>query len=286
MAHGLPSATHHDTRYLRPAVKLEGKLVLVTGASSGIGAEMCRALAEQGTRLVLVARGREKLEAVAAEVRERGGEAIVRPADLASLHDVESLAADVLEGRGAPDVLINNAGAGRWRAIDENEPGEAVDQMSLPYLAAFELTRELVPRMIARRSGQIVNVTSAAAFFHFPGANGYANARWAMRAFTENLREDLRGTGVGVTLICPAEVDSPYFDHNPGSRERIPRIGRVVGAMTPEQVARGTVRAIERERRVVYMPWRLTPFIWYARHFPRSTRWMVARTGWKRPEGH
>lgn len=266
-------------------MKLDGKLVLVTGASSGIGAEIARVLAERGARLVLVARGRQKLEAVAAEVRERGGEAIVRPADLASLEDVERLAADVLEERGAPDVLVNNAGAGRFRAIDENEPGEALRQMSLPYLAAFELTRALVPRMIARGSGHIVNMTSGAAFFHFPGANGYATARWAMRAFTEHLREDLRATGVGVTLVCPAEVDSPYFEHNPGSRERIPRVGRVIGKLTQGDVARGAARAIERERRVVYLPWRLAPFVWYARHFPRSTRALTRRTGWQRDAG-
>jgi short-subunit dehydrogenase len=137
--------------------------------------------------------------------------------------------------------------------------------------------------MIARGSGQIANMTSGAALLSIPGANGYATARWAMRAFSGNLHEDLRGTGVGVTLICPAEVDSPYFDNNPGSHERVPRIGRVLGTLKPERVAAEAVRAIERERRVAYIPRRLGAFAFSARHFPRSTQALVTRTGWRRP---
>ncbi len=155
--------------------------------------------------------------------------------------------------------------------------------MALPYLAAFELTRALAPAMIERGSGQIVNMTSAAAYFYFPGANGYGTARHAMRAFSEHLREDLRGTGVGVTLIVPAEVDSPYFDHNPGSRERVPGIGRVLGLLNPEQVAERALRGAERGRRVVHIPRRLAAFEFSARHFPRTTRALVTRTGWRRP---
>ena len=265
-------------------MQLQDKLVLVTGASSGIGAEIARAIARRGARLALVARGREPLEALARELAADGPEPIVRPTDLAAPDEVETLASELLDGPGPPDVLVNNAGAGRWRAIDENEPGEAQRQMDLPYLAAFELTRALVPAMIERGSGRVVNMTSAAAYFYFPGANGYANARWAMRAFGEHLHEDLRGTGVGSTLVIPAEVDSPYFDHNPGSRERVPRAGRLIGTLTPEQVGVKVARGVERERRRVIIPWRLRPMIWSSRHFPRSTRALVTRTGWRRPD--
>jgi short-subunit dehydrogenase len=263
-------------------VDLKDRLVLVTGASSGIGAEIARAMAERGARLVLVARGRERLAELATELRAVAPDPIVRPADLASLEEIETLAAELLEGPGAPDVLVNNAGAGRWRAVDENEPGEAQRQMDLPYLAAFELTRALAPAMIERGSGRIVNMTSAAAYFHFPGAAGYGSARWAMRAFSGHLREDLRGTGVGVTLVVPAEVESPYFDNNPGSRERVPGVGRVVGKVSAERVAERVRRAVERGRGSVFTPWRLRPMILLARHFPRSNQALVTRTGWKR----
>lgn len=264
-------------------MELRGRVVLVTGASSGIGAELARAAASRGAGLVLVARGREKLESLATELRAEGTEVEVRPADLADLGQVEALASSLIEAGRVPDVIVNNAGAGRWRAADENEPGEAGRQMALPYLAAFELTRALLPAMIDRGSGQIANMTSAAAYFYFPGANGYGSARHAMRAFSEHLREDLRGTGIAVTLIVPAEVDSPYFDNNPGSHERVPRIGRALGTASPEAVAARAVAGIERGRRVVHIPRRLAAFEFSARHFPRTTRALVTRTGWRRP---
>lgn len=264
-------------------MELAGRVMLVTGASSGIGAEIARAGARRGAGLVLVARGREGLESLAAELRAKGSDVAVRAADLADPAEAGAVAAELIAAGRVPDVLVNNAGAGRWRAVDENEPGESVRQIAVPYLAAFELTRGLVGAMIERGSGHVANMTSAAAYFFFPGANGYGNARWAVRAFDGHLRQDLRGTGVGTTLIVPAEVDSPYFEHNPGSRERVPRIGRVLGRLEPEGVAEAAVRAIERGRRVVHIPRRLAAFEFTARHFPRTTQALVTRTGWRRP---
>ena len=113
----------------------------MTGASSGIGAAIAREFASRRARVTLVARSRERLERLAAEIGAAGGTAGVEPADLASIDDIEALAGRVLAATGAPDVLVNNAGAGRWRAIDETAPGEAAQMMALPYLAAFELTR-------------------------------------------------------------------------------------------------------------------------------------------------
>ncbi|MSO42132.1 MAG: SDR family NAD(P)-dependent oxidoreductase, partial [Solirubrobacterales bacterium] len=205
-----------------------------------------------------------------------------RPTDLGDPEQVAALGSALLDQMGPPDVVINNAGAGRWRAVDENEPGEALQQIALPYLAAFELTRVLLPAMIARGSGRIVNMTSAAALFAFPGAAGYGTARWAMLGFNEHLREDLRETGVGVTLVCPAEVDSPYFDNNPGSRERVPKAGVLFGTATPAHVAHRLRRGVERDRRRVWVPRRLGAMAVLTRHFPRSGQLLVSRTGWRR----
>lgn len=262
-------------------MKLQGANVLVTGASSGIGAAIAREVAARGAHVTLVARRREALESLAGEIAAAGGRAGVEPADLSSLDDVEALAGRVLAGGGAPDVLVNNAGAGRWLAVDETPRGEAAQMMTLPYLAAFELTRALAPAMIERGRGRVVCMTSLAGYTHIPGATGYAVARWAMRAFAGQLREDLRGTGVGVTLIAPSEVDSPYFDNNPGSRERIPRaVALFGGAVTPEDVARATADAIERDRDEVVVP-RLAAI--FVRVTPKSVfDWLVRRTGWKR----
>ncbi len=259
---------------------IAGKIALVTGASSGIGVEIAKALGARGARVLLVARGREGLERGAAAIGAAGGEAYAIPGDLSDGADVARLAAAVLADHGVPDILVNNAGAGRWRAIDETEPGEVQAATALPYLAAFELTRELVGPMIERGSGHVLNMTSAAAFLTIPGANAYGVARWAMRAFSYQLSEDLHGTGVGVSLLVPTEVDSPYFDNNPGSRERIPKVGRLIGTLNESEVAAAAVKAIERERRELIVPWRGWLLI-KATPAPLM-RFLVRRTGWKR----
>jgi short-subunit dehydrogenase len=262
-------------------MRVEDSNVLVTGASSGIGAAIAREMAARGARVTLVARGREALERLAEEIGSAGGEARVEAADLSSVDEVDALAGRVLADTGAPDVLVNNAGVGRWLAVDETPPGEATQMIALPYLAAFELTRALAPSMIERGGGRVVCMTSVAAWIHIPGATGYSVARWAMRAFASQLREDLRGTGVGVTLIAPAEVASPYFEHNPGSRERIPRVGVWLGGpTTPEVVARATADAVERDRDEVIVPRRASIVI---RMTPKPVMdWLVRRTGWRR----
>ncbi len=138
----------------------------MTGASSGIGAAIARELASRDARLTLVARSRERLERVALEIEATGGTARVEPADLSSIDEIEALTGRVLAASGVPDVLVNNAGAGRWRAIDETAPGEAAQMMALPYLAAFELTRAFGTAMIAKRGGRVVCMTSVAGYTH------------------------------------------------------------------------------------------------------------------------
>lgn len=249
---------------------------MVTGASSGIGAALARELAGRGALLTLVARDRVRLEAVAAELP---GAAVV-VADLASVEECARAALEIL-GDGIPDVVIHNAGAGRWLAVDETPPGGAAAMMAVPYQAAFELTRALVPAMVSRGSGQLVYMTSVSAFMHVPGSAGYSAARWAVRALAGLVRADLRGTGVEVTLLAPAEVDSPYFEHNPGSRERIPRAARVMGRpSSTSSMARQCADAVEAGRRTVILPRRAALVV--RNTPPEVLDWLTARTGWRR----
>jgi NADP-dependent 3-hydroxy acid dehydrogenase YdfG len=261
-------------------MRVSGATVVVTGASSGIGAATAVAFARAGARaLVLLARTRPALEEVAARVGAAGARAVVLPVDLRDAAAVDRAARDAIGALGAPDVLVNNAGAGRWLFAEETSAEELRQMMDVPFAAAFHATRAFLPGMLARRSGRIVNVNSPASFVPWPGATGYAAARWALRGLSEALRADLGGTGVGVTLFTAGQVDTPYFEHNPGTLERMPRIARLYRTLTPDEAARAIVRAVERDARNAAAPPLLAATLAVHRFFPGLVGWLVARTG-------
>ena len=263
----------------RPAFRL----AVVTGASSGIGAATARLLAREGARVVLMARTQSALEEVAAKIRAAGGEATAMAADLGDPEAATAACERIVRELGVPDLLVNNAGAGRWLFTEETPPGEAVAMMAAPYFAAFFATRAFLPGMLARRSGRIVNVNSAASKLIWPGAAGYASARWALRGFTEALRQDLAGSGVGVTHFVVGKVSSAYFAHNPGTAARIPTIARLIRTMTPDEAAAALVGAVLRDADEAVVPFMLRFFWMFGSLAPGLTAWLLRRTGARRP---
>ena len=263
-------------------MEIKGRLVLITGASSGIGAATAKAMAREGGRILHLARRRSSLEEVAAEIKKNGGEAWVYPVDLSDAKAVEQTAGAILSEVGVPDILINNAGAGRWLPIDETAPDEAVQMMASPYFGAFYVTRFFLPAMRKRGTGHIVNLTSPAGFVVWPGATAYSVARWAMRGLHESLRAELDGTAIKVTLIVPTAVASTYFANNPGGEERLPGIAKLYGMLTPEQVAEAIVRGVRREQREVIIPPLLSLTIRFHRYLPGLVRWALLKTAAKR----
>jgi short-subunit dehydrogenase len=161
------------------------------------------------------------------------------------------MAQEVRRRCGLPDVLTNNAGSGRWLSVVETTPQEARQMIELPYLAAFYVTRAFLPDMRARRSGSIVNVTSVASFLVWPNAAGYIAARQALKGFTDALRTEVEEAGISVSLVTLGPVESTYREHNPGSRERIPK---GIKAMTTEEAAGTIVAAIEQDKKRVTHP--------------------------------
>ena len=263
-------------------MKIESKIVVVSGASSGIGAAASELLAREGAHVVMLARTESKLREVGKRIEAAGGKADYIAVDLADPDAAMAAGQQLIEEFGVPDVLVNNAGAGRWLAVDETDPAEAVEMMGAPYFAAFFLTRAVLPAMLARNSGLIVNLNSPASRVTWPGATGYVAARWALRGFNEGLAGDLRGTGVRVSEYIPGEVTSDYWSNNPGTKERIPRIARMFPSLTPEQAAKGLSRAIRSERRLVVRPWSLLVMVWLNSLMPRLVRALMNGTGWKR----
>lgn len=261
-------------------MELKGKLVLITGASSGIGEATARAVARKGGRVILVARNKARLDELAGAISAQGGEAVSYPADLSDPTVVSDLVKRILTETGTPDVLFNNAGAGRWLCVSETSPVEVEQMMAVPYFAAFNITRELLPHMSKRGTGHIVNITSVAARIVWPGAAAYMAAEWAMNAFNNSLRAELHGSGIRVTLGVFGKVSSEYWEHNPGNEQRLPMISKFIPTLTPEKVANAIVRAIERDAREIVSPMMYRMLFPLNALFPRVTE-VFMRMGWK-----
>ena len=234
---------------------MAAKRVLISGASSGIGEALAKRYGHAGAHLLLLARNRERLASVAEAIKRDGGTAAVFSLDLADPDAIEETTAKIARETGTPDILVNNAGSGRWLPLTKTTAAEALSMIEVPYLAAFNLTRAFLPLMLARRSGAIACITSPASYVAWPGAAAYIAARRALAGFTDGLRSEVRGKGVSVTLVILGMVDSPYWDHNPGSRENAPVAKSwLAPVMTPDEAAAAIVSGVERHKRTVVKP--------------------------------
>ncbi len=231
------------------------KLVLVTGASSGIGEATARLYGRHGAKVLLLARNPARLDRVAAAIVAEGGASATFPLDLADAHAVAEVSERIVGEYGTPDILINNAGAGRWKSPLDTTAEEARAMIDVPYLAAFNLTRAVLPGMIARRSGAIGCITSPASYLVWPNATAYIAARHAMLGFTEALRADLKDTGVTVTLVVLGTVESPYWDNNPGSRENVPVPNAwLAPVLSSDEAAQAIRDGVAAGKRTVFKP--------------------------------
>jgi uncharacterized protein len=260
-------------------MKLVGRTVLITGASGGIGEALARAAYARGATVLLVARGEAKLKALAGEL---GLRAHVYACDVGDPDAIAELGSVVRADGHSVDVLVNNAGSGRWVSIEEAPAAELVDMVRVPYLAALLMTREFVGPMISRGSGRVVTVNSGVSRAVWPRAVGYASARWALRGLDLALKSDLRGTGVGATEVVLGTVSSEYFANNPGSEESLPRVARMVPSITPGQAAEVICRGIERGRGTVVATPQLKFVAWSSQHMPRMNHFMLWLTGARR----
>jgi len=261
-------------------MKIGNKTVLVTGASSGIGAATAKLAAQHGAKVILLARDQQRLQLITDAVIDTGGSAESYSVDLVDLDAIVGVANQIQQTHGTPDVIINNAGAGRWLSIMETELKDMVNMMAVPYFAAFALTRCFLPAMLARDSGHIVNVTSVASRMIFPGAAAYTAARWAMIALNESLRAELAATRIGVTLAMFGKVSSEYWQHNPGSEQRVPGIARMAPTLSVEQAANAIIRSVERNQRRVIKPHMMRFFLALNTLMPQGTELVLRNTGW------
>lgn len=250
---------------------VKGKKVLVTGASRGIGAATARLFAHEGAEVVLVARSSKELEQLTQEIHQQGGKAKWYAADLSQSSEIEKLALLIQAEIGTPDVIVNNAGLGRWLFVEETPAEEAEMMTKLPFQAAFHICRCLLPAMLERGSGYVVNVNSPVAIINWGGAAAYASSRWALRGLSESLKIDLAGTGVKVRHVVLGEVESNYWEANPGARDRLPGISKLIPRLSTEKAAKHIRRSLNQPFAEYTRPW----VLWSFRRMLWMTPWLV-----------
>jgi short-subunit dehydrogenase len=235
--------------------RYEGKVIVVTGASQGIGRALCLELASQRPRLVLAARDRAALEAAAAECAARGADTLAVPTDVADQGACRALVEAAVGRFSALDVLVNNAGIGMLARLDEvSDLGPYEQLMRVNYLGSVYATCFALPHL-KRARGQIVAISSLAGLNGVPLRTAYAATKHAQIGFFDSLRVELRGSGVDVTVVCPYFVQSQIRRRSAGPD------GRTVSAspvrereiMSAEECARRIVRAMERRERMQVM---------------------------------
>ncbi len=243
---------------------LTGKIALITGASSGIGAETAQKLAALGTKVLLIGRNKERLEAVSEQIRNIGGASEIFSIDVGDFKAVKEMVEKIKKEIGIPDIIFNNAGGGKWRFIEETEYQDAIDMINAPYLGAFFVTKAFMPELLKRNSGYILNMTSFAAKIPFSGATSYIASRKAMIGFHEALTADLHGTGIKTSLVYFAKVESPFWDHNPESEGRVPQAQKLIPIITDEEAAETIVDGILKSKKEITKPFMIKIILFMA----------------------
>jgi short-subunit dehydrogenase len=231
------------------AYSAAGKRVLITGASSGLGAALARQLAAQEAVVGLVARRRDRLSDVLTDCRATSPDSAMWVADLADTVAVGELALQAWDVLGGIDVLINNAAIPKRRPVAELQPDEVEAVMRVNFFAPMRLTLAVLPRMLARGSGLIVNVSSVGGRLGIIHEAAYCASKFALCGWSEAMAVDLHGTGVMVKLIEPGPVDTKIWDQ-PGSEEPLYQGPKVAA----DDVAEGIIGALGSERFEHYVP--------------------------------
>ena len=225
-------------------MQIAGANVILTGASRGIGRVMATVLAGREARLALAARSEESLREVCTAIESQGGTAVAIACDIASEDDRRELVRRTESKLGPVDILINNAAIESVRAFADMPEGDIEGIVDTNLLGTLLLTRAVLPSMLNRRRGHIVNISSVAGKTMTPWNSVYSATKHALVGWTQSLRAELHGTGVSASVICPGFI----LREGLFSRWGDERTGKLSGAATtPEKVAAAVVRAIEKD---------------------------------------
>lgn len=234
------------------------KVVVITGAGSGIGRATALAFADEGADLVLADIHEDRLDDAAAEIRQRGARVITRAVDVSKKKQVKDLAGFVISRKGCVDILYNNAGVAIGADFESTSLKEFEWIFSINFWGMLYGIKAFLPYMIERRTGHIVNTSSVAGLCATPGMSAYCSTKFAIAGLGESLRAELKKYNIGVSTICPGVIDTRIVadgclhlkDDTLATNERVVNFYRRFG-WPPERVARAVLKAVRKNRSVV-----------------------------------
>lgn len=237
------------------------QVALITGASSGIGLELARRLAREGTKVGLVARRKDLLDGLVSEIRSAGGTALALPCDVRERMSMHAAVAQAARELGPIDLLIANAGVGHVIPADSFDAALFEDTIRTNLMGPVYAVEAALPAMLTRHSGHIVGVSSLAAYRSFPMTHAYCASKSALNAFLEGLRAEIFDRGIRVTTVCPGFVRTPMTVKN---RAAMPFL------LEPDEAARRILRAARAGRRVYNFPWQMAALMAVVRLLPSA----------------
>lgn len=226
-------------------MELRGRTGILTGASRGLGVELGRALASRGVHLALAARDEEGLRKTAGQLEGSGVRTIVVPTDVTKVADLETLVARTTDELGPPDLLVNNAGIETIAPFGTFDMDRIDAMVETNLTAVMKLTRLVVPGMIERRRGHVLNVSSASGKSGVPYYGVYGATKHALVGFSWSLRAEMAQHGVGVSVLCPSFVSDIGMYADRSNNAKPPRS---IATVTPPEVSAAALRAIEKNR--------------------------------------
>jgi NAD(P)-dependent dehydrogenase (short-subunit alcohol dehydrogenase family) len=259
----------------------EGPVVVVTGASAGVGRAVALAFAGMGARVALLARGVQRLQSTREEIERLGGRAMIVPTDVASSHEVESAADQVEQQLGPIEIWVNNAVATIFSPVLETSPEEFLRATQVTYLGTVYGTQAALRRMRPRNRGVIIQVGSALAYRAIPLQASYCAAKHAVRAFTDSLRSELvhDGCAIQLTMVHLPALNTPQFTW---CRSRLPRHPKPVGRIfQPEVAAEAILWASRHRRREVYVGWPTVLAIHAQKFISRFLDWYLTKRAYE-----
>ena len=252
----------------------KNKVVLITGASSGIGKQTAIEFAKLGSSIILVARRKNKLEQVENELKQFNVNTLVCVCDVSKKDQVEELSKIVLQKFNSIDILVNNAGFAIYGLVSDLSINEIESQMETNYFGMIYCVKNFLPLMLKKKSGHIVNVASVGASFSVPGVSSYCATKFAMLGFSEGLKHELYGTGVGLTVVSPIMVRTPLFEHP--SFTNFSKFSTGV-SLSSETVAKTIIKASNSSRLEIVVPSVARVVIWFKQTFPFLINPIVGR---------